>query len=211
MLAEITHRLHEALLDGAIVINVILCGQRLHVLTVADEQHLRRQLALQAVQQVREEAQAKRRVQPRTGLGIAGCIQIVPQLRIAAGAHQQVGRPGQGTQGELPVDNVIGTAAHRLQGRRAPGGLVLVPGYMGDILALRPQGFRQVVLAFHAAARRGAAKVGGYAVVGILEGETLHPAGEWRLPEEDEVFGGVRYGVIDTIAVHSLRPASLPA
>ena len=64
MLAEIAHRLHEALLDGAIVVNVILCGQRLHVLAVADEQHLRRQLALQAVQQVREEAQAKRRVQP---------------------------------------------------------------------------------------------------------------------------------------------------
>ena len=45
-------------------------------------------------------------------------------------------------------------------------------------LPSRTQGIGQVILALHTVAGCGAAKIGGNAVVGVFEGQALHPAGE---------------------------------
>ena len=40
-------------------------------------------------------------------------------------------------------------------------------------------------------------------MIRIFQGQALHPDREGRFPEQDDVVRGVRYGVIDMVAIHN--------
>ena len=111
----------------------------------------------------------------------------------------------------MPVDNEIHAASHCGQGRQAPAGLIPVPIDEFHGLSCRPQGLGDIVLTLQAPLRGGVLPESGQnTVLGVFQGQPLHPAGEGGLQEQDEIFGGIGYGVIDAIAVHGLFSSSPP-
>ena len=118
----------------------------------------------------------------------AGYIQIISQLRIPAGANQQICRARQWPQRQLAVDDEVNASAHGLQGGIATLALFHVPVDKAHILALGAQGVCHVVLGLYSVPWRQAAHVWWNTVVGVFQGQSFHPASEGRLPEEDKIF-----------------------
>ena len=99
--------------------------------------------------------------------------------------------------------------AHGFEGSGSAQGFSHLPIHQHHILTLSAQGIGQVVLWLHGIAWSGGACVCWNPMIGILQGEAFHPASEGRFLEENEIFRGICYSLIDTVAVHGLLLVSL--
>jgi hypothetical protein len=102
----------------------------------------------------------------------------------------------------LAIDYKICAPSHRRKSGRTALGFIRLPVDQDNVPALGAQSGDDVILRLLRIVSLRPVNIRRNAMIRIFKGQALHPDREGRFPEQDYVIRGVRYGVIDMVAIH---------